>query len=483
MTILKTKFFIKEVCTILFILFCTVSFLNFNCFALDPPPLTPLDEFFVANSSGIPPLPEDWQLIVDGAVTTPLSLTLEELMGDPSETRMATLECIGNPFSHVILIGNALWTGVPLRTIIEETGPLSEAQSITFHCLDGYKVQFSLDEIMQRDDDLLAYRMNGEPLPPAQGSPLRLVLPGDMGIIWVQWIARMEITTAPPETSFSPLPLHAQIFTPHDGGTLAVGTHTITGMAVVGEGREVTKVAISTDGGVTWGHSQLLNYFVPNVWKHWQFTWEASQVGEYSICAKAEDDLGNQQSEGGFFGLRNFCITITVDYDRDDDTIPDAEDNCPNDYNHDQKDTDKDGIGDACDSDIKTSTSTTSIYNPPPPRTTTTSSIDTSSSSTSTTTVPVPPPTSTITPSTTTTTVFTLCPVEEIYGQYSNEVRALKFYRDNALSQTPEGQELIKLYYEWSPVIVKAMGEDEAFKQEAREMIDGVLEVIRGEVE
>jgi hypothetical protein len=182
MTILKTKVFTKKGCAILIlILLCTVSLLNFNCFALDPPPLTPLDEFFVANSSGIPPLPEDWQLIVDGAVTTPLSLTLEELVGYPSETRIATLECIGNPFSYLILIGNTLWTGVPLRTIIEETGPLSEAQSIAFHCLDGYKVQFSLDDIMQRDDDLLAYRMNGELLPPEQGSPLRLVLPGDMG--------------------------------------------------------------------------------------------------------------------------------------------------------------------------------------------------------------------------------------------------------------------------------------------------------------
>jgi len=133
-----------------------------------------------------------------------------------------------------------------------------------------------------------------------------------------------------------------------------------------------------------------------------------------------------------------------------------------------------------------TTSTTTSIYNPPtpPPRTTTTSSVGTSSSSTSTTTIkvsttsttiPVPPPTTTITPSTTTTTVFTLCPVEEIYGEHSEQTELLRYFRDNVLSKTPEGQAIIKLYYELSPVIVEMIEEDEEFKQEVKEMIDGVL--------
>jgi hypothetical protein len=140
-----------------------------------------------------------------------------------------------------------------------------------------------------------------------------------------------------------------------------------------------------------------------------------------------------------------------------------------------------------------TTSTTTSIYNPPtpPPRTTTTSSAGTSSSSTSstststikvsstTTTGPVPPPTTTITPSTTTTTVFTLCPVEEIYGENSQEAELLRTYRDSVLAQSPEGQELIRLYYEWSPVIVEMMNEDEEFRAQVKEMIDGIAKMIQ----
>jgi len=93
----------------------------------------------------------------------------------------------------------------------------------------------------------------------------------------------------------------------------------------------------------------------------------------------------------------------------------------------------------------------------------------------------VPTTTSTY-PSTTsssTTTIANSCPTESLYGEYAEETELLRYFRDNLLSQTPEGQELIKLYYEWSPVIVKAIEEDEVFKAQVKEMIDGVLPLIR----
>jgi hypothetical protein len=74
-----------------------------------------------------------------------------------------------------------------------------------------------------------------------------------------------------------------------------------------------------------------------------------------------------------------------------------------------------------------------------------------------------------------------ICPVEEVYGESANETTLLRYFRENVLSQTPEGRELIKLYYQWSPVIVKAMKEDEGFKKEIKEMIDGVLGLVVGE--
>ena len=83
-------------------------------------------------------------------------------------------------------------------------------------------------------------------------------------------------------------------------------------------------------------------------------------------------------------------------------------------------------------------------------------------------------------PLTTTTTIAGLCPSESIYGERSEQTELLRYLRDNVLKQTPEGREIIRLYYQWSPVVVKAMEQDEKFKEEVKEMIDGVLELIGG---
>jgi hypothetical protein len=90
----------------------------------------------------------------------------------------------------------------------------------------------------------------------------------------------------------------------------------------------------------------------------------------------------------------------------------------------------------------------------------------------------VGPITTTSIPGSTTTVTIPPCTAEMLYGQYSEEIELLRYFRDNVLSQTPEGQEIIRLYYEWSTVIVKAMEEDEEFKQEVKEMIDGILPLI-----
>jgi len=427
MTMVTIRELFTEWCRpILALMVCALAFLPASGYALDPPGITPVDQFFVENHDGIPAISGDWQLTVDGAVATPLSLTLDDLMSYPAVTQMATLECMGNPFTPLILVGNANWTGVPLHTILEAVDPLSGAQSIIFHCVDGYRVHFSLAEVLQRSNDLLAYSMNGVTLPVEQGYPVRLVLPGNTGTTWAQWIERIEISTTTPSTSFVALPLHGQIFTPQDGTTLLVGTHTISGMAVVGEGREITGVEISTDGGVSWNPAQLLSSFVPDVWKLWEFTWEASQ-GDYVISARAEDTVGNQQGDEGFFQVDHFSISVTVDYDSDGDAIPDAADNCPNDYNPDQEDSDNDGAGDAC----RAVTATTAL--------------------------------------------FDSCIIENVYGEDSEDAGLLRSFRDRVLSRTLEGQELMRLYYAWSPPIVRIMEEDEEFKAEVKALLDGIL--------
>ncbi|MHC4617745.1 MAG: molybdopterin-dependent oxidoreductase [Planctomycetota bacterium] len=336
--------------TLILTLFFITALLSANSSALEPPPITPNDEFFALSSS--PVIPSDWHLVVDGAVASPLTLTLEEVMEYPAVTEMSTLECHIS-VGYNLFVGNANWTGVPLRTIVEATNPLSEAVSVTFSAVDGYsKGPYSLDEVLQRDDYLLAYGMNGEILPPDQGYPLKLVLPAVSGRQNARWLDHIEISTLPPIASIFHYPVHARIFEPAYEETIVLGTHTIYGMAFVGEGKEVVRVEVSTDGGLTWEPARLLNYFVPNVWKHWEFTWDANAAGDYEVFARAEDNEGNvQQDEIGNFGWRGFDVPVTVDYDDDNDGVANSMDNCPGTYNPLQADSDGDGTGNACDTD------------------------------------------------------------------------------------------------------------------------------------
>lgn len=287
-----------------------------DCYALEPPPITPNDEFFILAGM-IPEIPPDWQLTVDGTVANPLALTLDDLVAYTPTSQMATLACDSYTlvYPFYVWIGNANWAGVPLNTIIADAGPTGETVSITFHALDGYrKGPYSVSEIMAKDDILVAYEMNGVTLPIGQGYPARLVVPGNEGNEWVRWLERIEFSTATPTEFLQPHPVHARIFDPLDGEALVQGTHTISGVAFVGEEREITRVEVSTDGGSSWRDAQLLNTFVPNVWQHWEFTWEAFEVGSYEIVARAEDDLANLQSENDpVYGWNTLSVDVVVE--------------------------------------------------------------------------------------------------------------------------------------------------------------------------
>jgi len=287
-----------------------------DCYALDPPPITPNDEFFTLVGV-FPEIPPDWHLTVDGTVANPLALTLDDLAGYTPTSQMVTLACDSYTLVYPIYvwIGNANWTAVPLNTVIADASPTGETESITFHALDGYrKGPYPLSDIMERGDILVAYEMNGVPLPIGQGYPARLVVPGDEGNEWVRWLERIEFSTATPTEFLESHPVHARIFDPVDGEAMMPGIHTISGVAFVGEEREITRVEVSTDGGSSWGDAQLLNTFVPNVWQHWEFTWEAFQVGGYEIVARAEDDLANLQSENDpVYGWNTLSVDVVVE--------------------------------------------------------------------------------------------------------------------------------------------------------------------------
>jgi len=298
--------------------------------------ITPNAAFYVRNHFAVPDCEiAEWRLTIAGAVETPVELTYEELRALPSRTLQVTLECAGNgrvamrpqaegePWGYGAA-STAEWTGVSLRTVLEQAGLSPEAHEIVVEGADrGYVaaedgvIPFArglpLDQAMQ-PDTLLAYAMNGEPLPPEHGFPVRLVVPGWYGMAAVKWVARIEAiahsfsgfyqveryTMAHPEqgeTGSMPLTkiaIRSLITTPEDGATLPRGRHALRGLAWSGFA-PVSHVEVSMDGGATWNPAMWTSEPARYTWRSWEYGWRAEDPGEARLQCRATDEAGNAQ--------------------------------------------------------------------------------------------------------------------------------------------------------------------------------------------
>ena len=180
--------------------------------------ITPVDRFYIrSHFSKLPDLDvSTYRLQVGGAVDSPLSLGYRELQELPSKEVVATLECAGNSRSYVTppaegigfrhgAVGNARWKGVTVSDLPSRAGLLGTAREVLFEGADfgeeeeegktlqlGYARSLPID-VALGPDTIVAYQMNGEPLEPAHGYPLRLIVPGWYGMASVKWLARIEV--------------------------------------------------------------------------------------------------------------------------------------------------------------------------------------------------------------------------------------------------------------------------------------------------
>jgi DMSO/TMAO reductase YedYZ molybdopterin-dependent catalytic subunit len=280
---------------------------------------------------------ETWRLRVGGAVRTSLELSLEDLRARPRETRAVTLECAGNGRTliepHVesqpwVLeaVGNAEWSGTPLRGLLDEAGVDEAAVDVAFRGADRgvegeieqtYERALPIGEAM-REDVLLAFEMNGQPLLPQHGSPLRLIVPGWYGMTHVKWLTDVTVLLAPfegyqnvrgyrwrgdpeeagePVTRMRPRSLMVPPGIPEfetRSRVVDAGTHVVTGRAWSGLGA-IRRVEFSDDDGRTWWEAQLADPPAdPFGWRGWSFEWLAS-AGERVLCCRATDATGETQ--------------------------------------------------------------------------------------------------------------------------------------------------------------------------------------------
>jgi DMSO/TMAO reductase YedYZ molybdopterin-dependent catalytic subunit len=281
--------------------------------------------------------PASYELSITGRVRNPLKLTLDDLKARPAVTMPVAMECAGNGRAHLSprpvsapwhneAVGCAEWTGTPLKPILEEAGFLDDAVEVLFTGHDrgvdqdveqDYERSLSLEEAL-RDEVILAYEMNGRPLPPQHGSPLRLVVPDWYGMASVKWLRSITAIAEPfegvqqtvlyrfrgaadesgePVTRQKPHALMAPPGIPEFLSRIRhvpAGRTRVEGKAWSGRGA-VEHVEFSADGGRTWADATLHERLGPHAWTAWSYEWDAAEPGEHELCVRATDAAGETQ--------------------------------------------------------------------------------------------------------------------------------------------------------------------------------------------
>jgi len=266
--------------------------------------ITPNEDFYV-TSKGTSPIVKvaDWQLKVDGLVAKPFTLTYRDLLALPRLEKDLTLECISNPTDGTF-IGNAKWTGTPLKPLIERAQPLGDAAHVVLHAADGFTTGHPLSRIWN-EENFIAYQMNGEPLPPNHGFPARIFIPGKYGMKQPKWLTRIEFVNKAYVGYWETQGwsndcerwAHARFTDPKDGAKISGKNFVLTGYAV-GNLDGIKRVEISFDNGESWQETNLFSNPSPLTWSFWKYTWIDPKPGTYKIRVRATDGQGRVQTEG-----------------------------------------------------------------------------------------------------------------------------------------------------------------------------------------
>ena len=290
------------------------------------PLLTSNTDFFVRDHFGTGMLdPSTWKLSFSGAVRNPFEITLRDLVGLPRRALTVTLECAGNPVGGG-MVGTATWVGVQLGRLLERADPAPGVSIIRLVGADqgtpaqdsslpvhGFTRSIPLAKA-QNPDTLLAYQMNGDPLPVKHGYPLRAIVPGWYGMDSVKWLVRVVALKREDINFYSDaeyvagrvavvgadwqpvtrMRVKSAIIRPQEGDVLPLGPYQITGIAWAG-GRTVASVEVSTDDGESWATADIQTEAKPYSWVFWSYSWLPRTREGYTILARATDSGGSRQ--------------------------------------------------------------------------------------------------------------------------------------------------------------------------------------------
>jgi len=280
-------------------------------------------DFFVRNHFAAPKISDEtWTLDVAGLVSKSVRLSYPDLLLMPSVRQAVTVECAGNAPGGA-LVGTSMWSGVPLAALLKQADVRQGASTVVLHGADSgdgegvppgtyFARAISMEKAME-PSTLLAYEMNGDPLPAAHGFPVRALVSGWYGMDSVKWLTRIEVLDQPfagyfqqeqymsvrgngerqPITRMS---VSSKIVRPSEGEEIRLDNYRVEGVGWAGE-RKVAKVQVRVNGSGDWQPANLQALPVAMVWTPWSYDWHIPRSGQYTLEVRATDEDGNTQPD------------------------------------------------------------------------------------------------------------------------------------------------------------------------------------------
>lgn len=277
--------------------------------SLDVPGITPIvmpnDRFYRIDTQLLTPHLDatDWKMTVTGLVDRPLSLTYADLLAMPQLEQYVTIACVSNEVGGP-LVGNARWSGVRLREVLDRAGVKTAASQVVGRAFDGWTAGFPTSWLdAPGREAMIAVGMNGERLPPAHGFPARLIVPGLYGYVSAtKWLTNIELTTLEAFDAYwielgwskdGPILTQSRIDTPRPGGSVLAGRVPVAGVAWAPD-RGIRSVEVQVDDG-PWQEAQLSDPISPATWVQFVYRWQATP-GQHRLRVRASDGSGILQS-------------------------------------------------------------------------------------------------------------------------------------------------------------------------------------------
>ena len=266
--------------------------------------ITPNSAFYRVDTALVLPqvAPSSWQLRIHGMVNRELTITFDELLRRPLIEDYVTLCCVSNQVGGPY-IGNALWLGASLASLLREAGIKAGADQLICTSVDGFTSGTPIQTVMDGRDALLAVAMNGQPLPVAHGFPARMVVPGLYGYVSAtKWVTDIDVTTFAGNYAYwaqrgwsqqAPIKTESRIDVPNGQNQIPAGRTAVAGVAWA-QHKGIEAVEVRVDAGA-WNQATLAAVPGIDCWRQWVWEWDATP-GNHVLSARATDKTGYTQT-------------------------------------------------------------------------------------------------------------------------------------------------------------------------------------------